>query len=111
MSRSRRIILICYCACLIVTFLIVPWKAAPPGGNRRFEVTLGYAPLWNGPKPPSEHLNLRNDAPRPIGYVPPAWYAYATVDSSRVILEVGALSVLCALAFLLTPTRKHQSNG
>jgi hypothetical protein len=104
MSVAKRTILVCYCLGLLMAFVIVPWKNSI--GSGKIEVFLGYAPLWSAPKPPSKFENLSPDEPRPPGYIRPDWYPSATIDGSRIVLEIGALSALCGIGLLATLQKK-----
>lgn len=84
MTKTRRRIIVSYCIALALVCLIVPWKAEIKGESGSLTASLGYSPIW---WPPA----FGDNEP---GY-------YASVDYSRVILEIIAITVLMVMTLVL----------
>jgi len=88
MDKTRRRIIKCYCIAIACVCLIVPWKAEIKGESGSLTASLGYSPIW---WPPA------------FGGNEPGYYA--SVDYSRVILEIIAITALTVMTLVL----KHRS--
>jgi hypothetical protein len=91
MNKTKRNIIIVYCIGLALVCTFVPWKAEYQG----VKASMGYSAIWSPPK---------------VSPYDPGFYAFSSVDFSRVILEIIGLTALAAIAIVSTKNSMRKNN-
>lgn len=94
MNKTRRKIIIIYCIAIALVCIVVPWKAEIKGASSTFSASLGYSVIWS---PPAFGTGDPGD--------------YSSVDYSRLIVEIIALTALAIMALVFTMGSKKEENN
>ncbi len=119
MPRSQRIVLIAYALLLAYSCVWVPFSVYPRQGNSQYRAFLGYGFVWAGPRlppappdpwavvsqwPHSQPETAAEQQARREAY----WNdrrrsqaEFATPDTERIILRLGAVTGLAVAAFFV----------
>lgn len=110
-SNVQRFILLLFLVFLLLLFLVVPWRWAIDFHAGTFSVKtekpMTYGPIWSPPN--------RDDIPDIRGpggkYSDITHYASITIDTTRIVLEVFALSVAFGIVMLLISLKHHRAES